>query len=1201
MGFEDVIQLVNQVVTERKGRPLKTVERIVLQGAWENATYTHIAATTVGYTEDYLKKDVGPSLWKLLTEVVGGNKIKVTKRNLQNVLQDWAVQQERLSPPASQAVTPQGADQNSLTAAPTPAEWVLPSIDVSTFFGREADLAALHQLIMVEQCRLVMLWGLPGCGKTFLAAAIAQQLEQQFDLCCYIPLSRNIAPEALRDSLLRELGIAATPNPWAAVLQKLAEQRCLVILDGGEHLLAPQQLAGTFRSGFTATSELLRQIAEYQHRSCLLWVAPEKPRSISPLEGGRVRSHRLEGFSSQEAQQFLSQRGHLAGDAIAWQQLVDRYSGSPQLLKGLASMVLNVYRGDLQRFLADSPPLETATHLSDYLARLTESELLLLAWLSLAQEPISLVQLQQDMLTSPSTEIVQSLLARGLAQIGENPEAPLCLQVTPCIRSLVLDQLFQTLVNELEAERFGLLQQLPLLWTTASERVQVLQQRSLLQPLADYLRQQYSETSALREKISRLHQSGRSQLLNQPGYGAGNLIHLYQQLDLGLGGMDFSQLAIWHANLRQGGIQGANFSQAQFRHTLFATALGREPVVAFSHDGELMAIGDRDGRLLLWEVASGRLSRVLMEDGPVPIKALAFSADREWLAVGGENGGLYLWSLHRPYAPEELRGHQQAVVSLAFSPDGTWLAAGEAAGSLRIWDLASGTCLRHLTRHAGAVYDLQVAGDRLISCGDDQLACLWQPLQGKLMAAYQGSAETRLYAVGFDGLAPEGTALAVGYADQCLVIWDVYTSRPCWILPTPLTMLLAMALSPNGEYLACSQTDGKVTVWDIHGRHPSFSREDFTAPVWALTFSPDSQLLATASDYSVRLWDIGQGDCLRSLHSPRYPVSALCFIENGAQLITGHEDAQVRIWQLHPQPSQPPLSVSHVPQRLHSLRGHSHSIRTIAASPDGSLIASSDGDSIRLWGRTSGTCLRSIHQVDAKAIALSPDGQWLVSGSEDGSLLAWQLNQNSAPAELLGHQSSILALAITADGAYVASSSRDRSLRLWQLATGQEIQSLEGYGHIQTLSLSPDGTHLLGASNDGSVYWWQLPELVPAGTWRHPDSLMVCEVLYDVDGQPLAIVSDACTLTAWSVMENQPLADFKGHHQEIWQVCSSPDGQRLASASLGEEIRIWQTATGSCEQVLRPDRPYEGVNLNGAQGVTAPERLMLKSLGAAIA
>ncbi|MEB3313730.1 MAG: hypothetical protein VKL98_06240, partial [Cyanobacteriota bacterium] len=138
MDFEDISQLINQAALQRKGRPLKDVERLVLKGAWENQTYSAMANLGAGYSEDYLKKDVGPKLWRLLSDLVDPHRqaMKVTKHNLRNVLQTWA-RDSQAHPGGDGARRSGGGQPAPLTVQD------LPWIDPSGIWGREADLAIL--------------------------------------------------------------------------------------------------------------------------------------------------------------------------------------------------------------------------------------------------------------------------------------------------------------------------------------------------------------------------------------------------------------------------------------------------------------------------------------------------------------------------------------------------------------------------------------------------------------------------------------------------------------------------------------------------------------------------------------------------------------------------------------------------------------------------------------------------------------------------------------------------------------------------------------------------------------------------------------------------------------------------------------------------------------------------------------------------
>ena len=1204
MEFDELVQRVNQAVIAAKGRPLKSVERIVLKGAWDNHTYAFIAKTNVGYTEDYLKKDVGPNLWKLLTEVIGANTIKVTKRNLQNVLQDWVRQQEN-GPAATPPAAPPSPD-------PMMAFWPLPPLDGSGFCGRQEELAELVAWIRQDRCRLVVVWGPTGNGKTLLTAVLAQQIQSGFDRTGYLSLSANTTVASLAHTLAAWLEIGP-PETLAALIPAFTQQQCLLILDDGEHLFSPGQLAGTYRSEFAAVRDFIQQVGQLQHDSCLIWLSREKPQDLAQLEGQRVRSHYVEGLSAEDVHLFLSLRGEFLATIEDWVTLRRRTGGSPQLLKGLASIILEVYGGSLQRYLEAAPPLPEPLQagINQEIERLRSDERELLDWLSLVQQPMNLTELEQGMLEPPPVDVVQSLLARGFCQVCPSPSPTTMLSVPEQLRERVLAQLLPQMCQELNQSRLDRLNRLPLLWTSAPERVQVRQRQALLIPLANHLQQLCPTETALSAKVQQLHQSLRSQNQTQsqpqsqiqPGYAAGNLIHLCQHLDISLAGVDFTHLPIWRANLQRISIQGASFSQAHFAHTLFAMALGREPVMSFSRGGALLAIGDHDGRLLLWNVHDAKLSRVLVADGPAPIRALAFSPDGELLAVGGDDGSLTLWNLNAGYEPDSLNGHQGSIRALVFSPSGDWLAAGDDSGSLKLWDLASGTLIFSLNQHQEPIQQVQASplGDRLVSCSDDQLACLWDAHSGELLAQYQGSSAAWVRTVGFappmgnQSEEPQVLAYTAGYDDHCLVLWDLQTSRPRWILPAEAELLLALSVSDDGRYLACSLNNGTVGIWDILNRRQCAILNGFSSPVWTLVFSPDSRFLVTGSDYAVKLWEVEGGDCLQNLWSQHYPLQCLAFSADGAQLVTGQEDSQLRLWQLSPTEA--------FTRRCLSFRGHASGVRAVATSPNGHWLASGDDVGLRLWQWETGVC-KQIHSEPAgvTVIAFSPDSRWLVGGG-DAAMRAWLLDsQDALPQRFEGHHGPIAALAISPDGQTLVSSSRDRTLRLWELSTGQELRSLDMQtGQAHSLAIRADGQCLLMASNDGSVHWWRFPAMELMGTWQHPQGQWLHGIAFDAQNRLIALTSDTLTLELWSVIENCQLQTLSGHTHGIWQVCISCDRQRLATASQDEEIRIWNLENGLCEQVLHPDRPYEGVSIQHASGLSEPEIFMLKSLGAIVA
>ncbi len=1233
MDFEEIAVLVNQVAVERKGRPLKDVERLVLKGSWENKTYSAMATPTAGYTEDYLKKDVGPKLWQLLTDLVDDDiqGMRVTKRNIQNVLQTW-VAQSFAAPeaPEEPAVPPAPINlSNGAFQSPSLVVRDLPRIDLADCGGREAELADLTELIVgnalgeghCQPCRTVVLWGLPGIGKTALVAAIAATLASQVDRCGYLALTAEATDQAVIGAIAQWLDLAIDPAalaPLATVdrlLDQLAAHRALLVIDGMEQLFAEQQLAGSYRPGTDAIQYLFHQGAERHHRSCLVWVSREKPADFAQVQGPRVRDYALDDLAMDAAVCLLRGPKGLHPSSDDWAALVKRYGSHPLVLRGVGAILGDVYQGQPQALLPVGKlavPVAVHRTFAPALERLLPEEWAMLYWLALAQEPLTLDDLNAAMQPPAPEDVVQSVLSRGWVQGIHAPGQGLVLSLKPVVQALVLERLQAVLTAELEAETLDWLQRLPLVTMTAREVVQELQRAAMLAPLGDELRRRHPTVERLADKGDHLLRALRP-LRGQAGYGAGNIIHLFQYLGLSLSGVDFSHLAIWQGDLRRVSLQGTNFSQAQFDDTAFATALGRDPVAAFSPDGSQLAAGDHEGRLLLWNLHRGKLE--WMFDEGQGICALDFSPQGDLLAVGTENGQIWLWPVGATYQTDVLEAHQAPVGALAFSPDGSQLASGDDSGQLCLWEVASGFKQGTLASHGGRIHSLAYdkTGGQLVSGGDDQRACLWQIADRTLLKYFQVRSTASLRTAGFlpDSNDPscQPIPFAAGYDDRCLTIWNLVTGLPCWILPAAVQALPAMAVSPSGRYLVCSCQDFSVALWDIPSRRQVHTLPSTGAPVWTLAFSADSRYFVTGSDYTIKLWHAKRGQCWRSFLSQAHPMRCLAFSAASGTILTGHADTHLRLWQV----------AAGSPYALgpRTLEGHGSSVRAVAlspvraASPEGFgqwLASSADDQTLRLWSTATGQS-QWVWATPSPAALLcfSPDGQWLASGSADG-ISVWSTATGKAVGELECPVDGPCALAFSLDGDWIVAGGRDGVISLWRRDQRRRAYTLPGHqGQVHSLALGLD--RLASASHDGTVCWWSLnggvhglstEENRPLGQWRHPSEQWLQGVTLNPAGDILAVTSTEAQVEVWDVATNQRRHTLQGHSQAIWQIAVCPSCTHLITASHDDEIRVWELDTGLCQQTLRPDRPYEGVNIREASGLSDTEERMLKSLGAIV-
>jgi WD40 repeat protein len=527
--------------------------------------------------------------------------------------------------------------------------------------------------------------------------------------------------------------------------------------------------------------------------------------------------------------------------------------------------------------------------------------------------------------------------------------------------------------------------------------------------------------------------------------------------------------------------------------TDFKISTGGMPVrsLAVSPDGRYVVAGSTDGTVRVFNATTAQPQ----PEGPDihvdvarhgPLQSVAVSGNT--IATGSEDGTIQRWGLRDklPVGDEMRADGGGAVWSLAFSPRGDRIAAAGGSDNVWLWNPADGT--RVAIPHHGGVWTVAFnqAGDRLATGGIDDAAWVWDVSSANVIGAPLTGNRGDVKGVTFLG---EGV-VTVG-DDGTVRIWDSPDLQPA----NPSTRAdgdRVVGLAFPDQQIASVRADGTVYLWDATGRTADRSFKlsgGLSAPP---AFGGDGTIVAAATERgTVELWSTKTGQLSRpALEVARTAITALAVGGNQVASLARGDDA-IRLWDLTTgAPSDIRITVDR------------DTISSMTLSSDGQKLATIDRNgTLRVWETTQGTRLSDAEPVvdldpdqnirrEAR-IAFSGDGGRIVSGARgDDRLREWNaVDGKLIGGEMRGHQRDVTSVGFSRDGNYVVSGAEDGTVRLWdantQLPLGRPVaiaQPLKDGKPTTFISLfatstafTPDGQLIVAGLNDGTVRTWPGP------------------------------------------------------------------------------------------------------------------------------
>lgn len=554
-----------------------------------------------------------------------------------------------------------------------------------------------------------------------------------------------------------------------------------------------------------------------------------------------------------------------------------------------------------------------------------------------------------------------------------------------------------------------------------------------------------------------------------------------------------------------------------------------------SHDGETAVSSDREGRLLIWNIADQSLVQELQVEVAEDV-AEESNIYRTWM--------------------------------VRYSPDDTQLLSTGTDQVIRLWDLENGDMIRDFAGEHGAQARTIIwhpDGERFVSGADDGTIILWDATTGDVIRRYENpdaDPETPQQGGSIRSVAvhPNGETLLSGGLDGTIYEWDLESGEFLRTLAPHGDSVNSMYFSEDSSLIVTGSGDTNARVYDaetgdivarLEGGHSFWIKEAH--------FVPNTTYIFTVSDDSTaNLWDYTTESIIETFTDHTGFLDAGAVSRDGRFGLSGGGDNTIRVWEL--------VNGAQVT----ALFGHTGSITDTTFNNEQTEAISSGSELLR-WDVANNTILTTYdgdddgHTNTIQGVAFSPDEASFVAVDLDGGIILWETQSGEIIRRFEGgHETGVSAVAFSNDGTQIATGSLrpENRIVLWDAETGDIIQQFDGHEDgLSAIVFTNDDETIISGAQDDAVFIWSLDGGDPAIIEAHTDT--VSDIALSADNTLLATASFDNTINIWDVATGNLQLTLDGHTASVSGVDFNSDASLVISVSADNSIRIWDVATGA--------------------------------------
>ena len=410
--------------------------------------------------------------------------------------------------------------------------------------------------------------------------------------------------------------------------------------------------------------------------------------------------------------------------------------------------------------------------------------------------------------------------------------------------------------------------------------------------------------------------------------------------------------------------------------------------------------------------------------------------------------------------------------------------------------------------------------------------------------------------------------------------------------------ILTVRVSSDGTQAVSGSEDQTITFWDLESKEPikKISGQKETLSAIAITSNLQKVVYSNYWDTTLKIRDLQKGMITNEHRGHTGRINTITISPGGLTAVSGSEDETLRVWDLRIQKDLLTIGLRNLLQNLLDLWRPSspylqflldHQITSYAVTQDeNQVISGSSEGSINIWSIENGKLLKTIkgHEDPIESLIVTTDGEKIISGSGNKNLKAWDFESGNLlhtfnNATGLGHP-----VVITPDGSRLISNPAGSIMKVWDLESGELLLTLDGgwYG-LSSIAITANGNRAIACSASFIPYEALFgdensdpKDLVQVWDLRKGELILtlaghqswVTKVELTPDESKAITSSCDNTIRVWDLDSGNLIHILQGHERDVVDIAISNDGNHLVSGSLDETLKVWDLESGEMLQTI---------------------------------